>query len=85
MWLRVNAKHVFSGLTAATVLFGLVRAMLFFYVLVKSTETLHKRMFDTILRAPVHFFDVNPIGRRSRVCTPLLTPQKFVIIEIWME
>uniref|UniRef100_A0A8C5AQH9 Cystic fibrosis transmembrane conductance regulator n=1 Tax=Gadus morhua TaxID=8049 RepID=A0A8C5AQH9_GADMO len=61
--LEVNAKHVFSGLTAATVLFGLVRAMLFFYVLVKSTETLHKRMFDTILRAPVHFFDVNPIGR----------------------
>uniref|UniRef100_A0A8C5FS48 Cystic fibrosis transmembrane conductance regulator n=1 Tax=Gadus morhua TaxID=8049 RepID=A0A8C5FS48_GADMO len=62
----VNAKHcadVFSGLTAATLLFGLVRAMLFFYVLVKSTETLHKRMFDTILRAPVHFFDVNPIGR----------------------
>uniref|UniRef100_A0A8C5A253 Multidrug resistance-associated protein 4 n=1 Tax=Gadus morhua TaxID=8049 RepID=A0A8C5A253_GADMO len=62
-WWLVNAKHVFSGLTAATVLFGLVRAMLFFYVLVKSTETLHKRMFDTILRAPVHFFDVNPIGR----------------------
>uniref|UniRef100_A0A8C5FVQ0 Cystic fibrosis transmembrane conductance regulator n=1 Tax=Gadus morhua TaxID=8049 RepID=A0A8C5FVQ0_GADMO len=67
-WLSewVNAKHcadVFSGLTAATLLFGLVRAMLFFYVLVKSTETLHKRMFDTILRAPVHFFDVNPIGR----------------------
>uniref|UniRef100_A0A8C5FWZ3 Cystic fibrosis transmembrane conductance regulator n=1 Tax=Gadus morhua TaxID=8049 RepID=A0A8C5FWZ3_GADMO len=64
--LEVNAKHcadVFSGLTAATLLFGLVRAMLFFYVLVKSTETLHKRMFDTILRAPVHFFDVNPIGR----------------------
>uniref|UniRef100_A0A8C5BEN1 Cystic fibrosis transmembrane conductance regulator n=1 Tax=Gadus morhua TaxID=8049 RepID=A0A8C5BEN1_GADMO len=54
---------IYGGLTAATVLFGLVRAMLFFYVLVKSTETLHKRMFDTILRAPVHFFDVNPIGR----------------------
>ncbi|CAL8406691.1 unnamed protein product, partial [Arctogadus glacialis] len=54
---------IYGGLTAATLLFGLVRAMLFFYVLVKSTETLHKRMFDTILRAPVHFFDVNPIGR----------------------
>ena len=69
-YLGVNAKHcadVFSGLTAATLIFGLVRAMLFFYVLVKSTDTLHKRMFDTILRAPVHFFDVNPIGRGSRV------------------
>ncbi|CAL8283040.1 unnamed protein product [Gadus morhua 'NCC'] len=54
---------IYGGLAAATLIFGLVRAMLFFYVLVKSTETLHKRMFDTILRAPVHFFDVNPIGR----------------------
>ena len=68
MWLRIIAKHcadVFSGLTLATLLLGLFRAMLFFYVLVKSTETLHKRMFDAILRAPVHFFDVNPIGRRK--------------------
>uniref|UniRef100_A0A8C5C177 Uncharacterized protein n=1 Tax=Gadus morhua TaxID=8049 RepID=A0A8C5C177_GADMO len=66
MCLGVIAKHyadVLSGLTAATLIFGLVRAMLFIYVLVKSTETLHKRMFNAILRTPVHFFDVNPIGR----------------------
>ncbi|CAL8406684.1 unnamed protein product [Arctogadus glacialis] len=54
---------IYGGLTAATLIFGLVRAMLFIYVLVKSTETLHKRMFNAILRTPVHFFDVNPIGR----------------------
>ena len=68
MCLGVIAKHyadVLSGLTAATLIFGLVRAMLFIYVLVKSTETLHKRMFNAILHTPVHFFDVNPIGRRS--------------------
>ncbi|CAL8289846.1 unnamed protein product [Lota lota] len=54
---------IYGGLTAATLLLGIVRAMLFFHVLVKSTEALHSRMFDAILRAPVHFFDVNPIGR----------------------
>ena len=60
-----RCADVLSGLTVATLLFGLVRAMLFFYVLMKSTESLHKRMFDAILRAPVHFFDMNPIGRRK--------------------
>ena len=61
-----RCADVFSGLAVAVLLLGLVRAMLFFYVLVKSTESLHKQMFDAILRAPVHFFDVNPIGR-SRI------------------
>uniref|UniRef100_A0A8B9MCZ2 ATP binding cassette subfamily C member 4 n=1 Tax=Accipiter nisus TaxID=211598 RepID=A0A8B9MCZ2_9AVES len=52
-----------SGLTVATILFGIVRSLLVFQVLVNSGQTLHNKMFQSILKAPVLFFDRNPIGR----------------------
>ncbi|XP_031416224.1 ATP-binding cassette sub-family C member 4-like isoform X2 [Clupea harengus] len=54
---------VYAGLTGAAVLFGFLRSMVFFKVLVRAAQTLHNRMFTSILRTPVLFFDVNPIGR----------------------
>uniref|UniRef100_A0A673TNA9 Multidrug resistance-associated protein 4 n=1 Tax=Suricata suricatta TaxID=37032 RepID=A0A673TNA9_SURSU len=54
---------IYSGLTVATVLFGIARSLLVFYVLVNSSQALHNKMFESILRAPVLFFDRNPIGR----------------------
>ncbi|XP_041806324.1 ATP-binding cassette sub-family C member 4-like [Chelmon rostratus] len=54
---------VYAGLTATSVVFGFLRSLLFFNVLVSSAQTLHNSMFNAILRTPVRFFDVNPIGR----------------------
>ncbi|XP_061143861.1 ATP-binding cassette sub-family C member 4-like isoform X2 [Syngnathus typhle] len=54
---------VYAGLTGAAVVFGFVRNLVFFNVLVNSAQTLHNRMFGSILRTPVHFFQNNPIGR----------------------
>ncbi|XP_041834872.1 ATP-binding cassette sub-family C member 4-like [Melanotaenia boesemani] len=54
---------VYGGLTAATILFGFVRNILLFQVLVRCAQVLHNRMFNSILRTPVRFFDINPIGR----------------------
>ncbi|CAK6978679.1 ATP-binding cassette sub-family C member 4-like isoform X1 [Scomber scombrus] len=54
---------VYGGLTAATVIFGFFRNMLLFNVLVRCAQVLHNRMFNSILRTHVRFFDVNPIGR----------------------
>ncbi|XP_045152303.1 ATP-binding cassette sub-family C member 4 isoform X2 [Echinops telfairi] len=54
---------VYAGLTVATVLFGIARSLLVFYILVHSSQTLHNKMFESILKAPVLFFDRNPIGR----------------------
>ncbi|OWK00967.1 hypothetical protein Celaphus_00016720, partial [Cervus elaphus hippelaphus] len=51
---------IYSGLTASTVLFGVARSLLVFFVLVSSSQTLHNQMFESILRAPVLFFDRNP-------------------------
>uniref|UniRef100_A0A4W5MYN9 Multidrug resistance-associated protein 4 n=1 Tax=Hucho hucho TaxID=62062 RepID=A0A4W5MYN9_9TELE len=52
-----------SGLTLASVIFGFARSLVMFNVLVKAAQSLHNRMFNSILRTPVRFFDVNPIGR----------------------
>ncbi|CAN9498133.1 unnamed protein product [Ophioblennius macclurei] len=54
---------IYGGLTLATIVFGFMRNMLLFNVLVKCSQILHNRMFNSILRAPVRFFDMNPIGR----------------------
>ncbi|XP_075896037.1 ATP-binding cassette sub-family C member 4-like isoform X2 [Nelusetta ayraudi] len=54
---------VYAGLTATPVVFGFLRSLLFFHVLVRSAQNLHDSMFSAILRTPVRFFDVNPIGR----------------------
>ena len=52
-----------SGLTISTILFGITRSLLIFYILVNSSQTLHNKMLRSILRAPVLFFYRNPIGK----------------------
>lgn len=47
----------------ATILFGIIRSLLVFQVLVSSGQNLHNKMFQSILKAPVLFFDRNPIGK----------------------
>uniref|UniRef100_A0A673LQU3 Multidrug resistance-associated protein 4 n=1 Tax=Sinocyclocheilus rhinocerous TaxID=307959 RepID=A0A673LQU3_9TELE len=54
---------IYAGLTGATIIFGFMRSLFMFNALVSSAETLHNRMFNSILRTPVRFFDINPIGR----------------------
>uniref|UniRef100_A0A670I614 Multidrug resistance-associated protein 4 n=1 Tax=Podarcis muralis TaxID=64176 RepID=A0A670I614_PODMU len=54
---------MYGGLTVAAIVFTILRSLLMFQVLVNAAQTLHNKMFQSILRAPVLFFDVNPIGR----------------------
>ena len=62
---RSCAKWCFfiSGLTFSTILFGITRSLLIFYVLVNASQTLHNKILSSILRAPVLFFYRNPIGK----------------------
>ena len=39
-----------------------------FYILVNSPQTLHSKILETILRAPVLFFNRNPIGKSDMKC-----------------
>ncbi|XP_038157102.1 multidrug resistance-associated protein 4-like isoform X2 [Cyprinodon tularosa] len=54
---------VYAALTVTSVVFGFTRSLVFFKVLVKSAQTLHKNMFRAILRTSIRFFDTNPTGR----------------------
>uniref|UniRef100_A0A3Q1GLD7 ATP-binding cassette, sub-family C (CFTR/MRP), member 4 n=1 Tax=Acanthochromis polyacanthus TaxID=80966 RepID=A0A3Q1GLD7_9TELE len=54
---------IYSGLTAAAVVLSYARSLIIFHGLVRSAQILHNRMFSSVVRTPIHFFDVNPIGR----------------------
>uniref|UniRef100_G3MW09 Multidrug resistance-associated protein 4 n=1 Tax=Bos taurus TaxID=9913 RepID=G3MW09_BOVIN len=54
---------VHSVLTIGIILFGITKSLLMFYVLVNSSQTLHNKMLESIFRAPMLFFDRNPIGK----------------------
>uniref|UniRef100_A0A672ZSZ0 Cystic fibrosis transmembrane conductance regulator n=1 Tax=Sphaeramia orbicularis TaxID=375764 RepID=A0A672ZSZ0_9TELE len=61
---KINPNNTsLNGLTAATIIFGFMRNLFLFNVLVRCAQALHNRMFNSILRTPVRFFDINPIGR----------------------
>ena len=53
---------IYSGLIAGLLVFGVLRAFLFFHVAVNAAETLHDTMFGSIIRSTIAFFDVNPVG-----------------------
>ena len=57
---------VYSGLVLGVLLLNLARGVLFTYLLVNASRVLHNRMLSSIIRAPVLFFDNNPIGESVR-------------------
>ena len=54
---------IYGGILGSAVFFCLLRAFLFYHVSLRSSEQLHDRMTVAILKAPVLFFDTNPLGR----------------------
>lgn len=59
---RTNIGIYASCVTAAVIL-ATIRAYMFFQVVLRSSESLHNDMVTALLKAPVLFFDSNPIGR----------------------
>ena len=54
---------IYGGTVLGVIILNLIRTIAFFFVCVNASRVLHNRMFASILRAPVLFFDTNPIGR----------------------
>lgn len=53
---------IYIGSVLVVVLFAFARAVLWLQILISASRHLHDRMFNTVLRAPIYFFDTNPVG-----------------------
>lgn len=62
---RTRNISIYVALVVGCIILSLTRALVFFYILINASQHLHNRMFDAILRAPIYFFDSNPVGKRS--------------------
>ena len=55
--------HIYGGLVSTALVLFITRAVLLFETLVNSSKQLHDKMTIAILKAPVLFYDTNPVGR----------------------
>lgn len=54
---------IYGSLASAAFLFPIIRAYTFFQISIRTSEKLHDKMVNSVLQAPVLFFDTNPAGR----------------------
>ena len=54
---------VYSACSLTAIFFCFARAVMFYFVCVNASRVLHNKMFASVLRTPVRFFDTNPIGK----------------------
>ena len=55
--------RIYAMLCGGSTLALFVRSFLFFHLFVTASRALHNRMFAAIIRAPMQFFDTNPVGK----------------------
>ncbi|XP_065902912.1 ATP-binding cassette sub-family C member 4-like isoform X2 [Dysidea avara] len=54
---------IYGGIVAFVVVATVIKAGFSFVTSLNSSRNLHNKMFKAILRAPILFFDTNPVGR----------------------
>lgn len=54
---------LYGFMTVLLILLGLSRGLIFFKMMIDTSNGCHMRMFKSIMRAPIYFFDTNSIGR----------------------
>ncbi|XP_038050161.1 multidrug resistance-associated protein 4-like [Patiria miniata] len=55
--------RIYAILCGATTVAIFLRSFLFFHLLITASKVLHNQMFSAIIRAPIQFFETNPVGR----------------------
>ncbi len=60
-----NRIGIYAGATGFAIVINFARTIMFYFVCVNASRVLHNRMFASVLRAPVYFFDTNPIGEHQ--------------------
>ena len=60
---------IYAGATGLAIITNFARTIMFYFLCVNASRVLHNRMFASVLRAPILFFDTNPIGETTVVTT----------------
>ena len=55
---------IFGGIVTFTVFVIIMRAVLCYLVILAASRSLHNKMLTAVLRAPILFFDTNPVGEQ---------------------
>ena len=53
---------IFASATVGSIVLNFGRAVLLYGICINASRVLHNRMFASVLRSPMLFFDTNPIG-----------------------
>ena len=54
---------IYGAIVGALCVTSMIRTVYFFVLCMKSSVSLHDKMFESIIRAPCRFFDTNPVGK----------------------
>jgi len=71
---------IYAGTTAAAILINFARTITFYFLCVNASRVLHNRMFAAILRAPILFFDTNPIGEQDCVSVAMVQHHSYLTL-----
>ncbi|XP_020619325.1 multidrug resistance-associated protein 4-like [Orbicella faveolata] len=60
---QTDNLYIYAALVGGAFLLSVTRATMFYNALSNSSKNLHNSMMSALLKAPVLFFDANPVGR----------------------
>ncbi|RXG50991.1 Multidrug resistance-associated protein 4 [Armadillidium vulgare] len=60
---RASYVNVYAGMTVALMIFVLIQTILLFKICMTSSRNLHNSMFAAVVKVPLVFFEVHPIGQ----------------------
>jgi ATP-binding cassette subfamily C (CFTR/MRP) protein 4 len=60
---RARNYYIYLGLILAGIASVSLRSLCFYTICLRASKKLHYKMFNSVMSAPVRFFDLNPLGR----------------------
>ena len=63
---------IYGGIVVFSIALIILRVVLYYLVMLAASRSLHGKMFKAALRAPVLFFDTNPVGKYSYIYKQLI-------------